>query len=81
MTIELIEAPVVLPLKLKPDVRNQFGNPDTLGKNSGIGQQPGANLLATLPPKDADVPAAKTPIDSERTEQDGGFICRTLSRR
>ena len=59
MTIELIEAPVVLPLKLKPDVRNQFGNPDTLGKNSGIGQQPGANLLATLPPKDADVPAAK----------------------
>ena len=59
MTIELIEAPVVLPLKLKPDVRNQFGNTDTLGKNSGIGQQPGANLLATLPPKDADVPAAK----------------------
>ena len=59
MTIELIEAPVVLPLKLKPDVRNQFGNTDTLDKNSGIGQQPGANLLATLPPKDADVPAAK----------------------
>ena len=59
MTIELIEAPVVLPLQLKPDVRNQFGNTDTLGKNSGIGQQPGANLLATLPPKDADVPAAK----------------------
>ena len=59
MTIELIEAPVVLPLKLKPDVRNQFGNTDTLDKNSGIGQQPGANLLATLPPKDVDVPAAK----------------------
>lgn len=59
MTIELIEAPVVLPLQLKPDVRNQFGNTDTLGKNSGIGQQPGANLFATLPPKDADVPAAK----------------------
>ena len=59
MTIEFVEAPVVLPLKLKPDVRNQFGNTYTLGKNSGIGQQPGANLLATLPPKDADAPAAK----------------------
>lgn len=59
MTIEFVEAPVVLPLQLKPDVRNQFGNTDTLGKNSGIGQQPGANLLATLPPKDTDAPAAK----------------------
>lgn len=59
MTIELIEASVVLPLKLKPDVRNQFGNTDTLGKNSGVGQQPGPNLVATLPPKDADAPTAK----------------------
>ena len=59
MTIEFVEAPVVLPLKLKPDVRNQFGNADTLGKNSGAGQQPGPNLVATLPPKEADAPAAK----------------------
>ena len=59
MTIEFVEAPVVLPLKLKPDVRNQFGNTDTLGKNSGAGQQPGPNLVATLPPKEADAPAAK----------------------
>ena len=59
MTIEFVETPVMLPLQLKPDVRNQFGNTDTLGKNSGIGQQPGANLLATLPPKDADAPTAK----------------------
>ena len=59
MTIEFVEAPVVLPLKLKPDVRNQFGNTDTLGKNSGAGQQPGPNLVATLPPKDADAPTAK----------------------
>ena len=59
MTIEFVEAPVVLPLKLKPDIRNQFGNADTLGKNSGAGQQPGPNLLATLPSKEADVPAVK----------------------
>ena len=59
MTIEFVEAPVVLPLKLKPDVRNQFGNTDTLGKNSGAGQQPGPNLVAPFPPKDADAPTAK----------------------
>lgn len=59
MTIELVEAPVVLPLKLKPDVRNQFGNTDTLDKNSGIGQQPGPNLGVPLPPKDADTLTAK----------------------
>ena len=59
MTIEFVEAPVVLPLKFKPDVRNQFGNADTLGKNSGTGRQPGPNLLATLSPKEADAPTAK----------------------
>ncbi len=59
MTIEFVEAPVVLPLQLKPDVRNQFGNTDTLGKNNGAGQQPGPNLLATLSPKEADAPTAK----------------------
>jgi RNA polymerase sigma factor (sigma-70 family) len=59
MTIEFVEAPVVLPLQLKLDVRNQFGNVDTLGKNSGAGQQPGPDLLATLSPKEADAPSAK----------------------
>ena len=59
MTIEFVEAPLVLPLQLKPDVRNQFGNTDTLGKNSGAGQQPGPDLLATLSPKEADAPTAK----------------------
>ena len=59
MTIEFVEAPVVLPLKLKPDVRNQFGNADTLGKNRGAGQQQGPNLVAPLPPKEADARAAK----------------------
>ena len=59
MTIEFVEAPVVLPLTLKPDVRNQFGNANTLGKNSGAGQQPGPSLIVPLPPKEADAPAAK----------------------
>ena len=44
MTIELIEAPVVLNLASKPDVRNQFGNADTKNKNNKVNQQPDANL-------------------------------------
>ena len=45
MTIELIEAPVVLNLAAKPDVRNQFGNADTSTKNSKVNQKPDATLF------------------------------------
>ena len=40
MTVELIEAPVVLNLESKPDVRTQFGNANTLSKNAPSNQQP-----------------------------------------
>lgn len=59
MTIELVEAPVVLPLKLKPDTRTQLGNVDTLGKNSGSGQQLGLSSVTPLLPKEANVPATE----------------------
>ena len=45
MTIELIEAPVVLNSASKPDVRNQFGNADTTSKNNQVNQKPDANLF------------------------------------
>ncbi|RKU09647.1 hypothetical protein C6503_21065 [Candidatus Poribacteria bacterium] len=45
MTIELIEAPVVLNLAAKPDVRNQFGNADTRNKNNEVNQKPDATLF------------------------------------
>ena len=47
MTIELIEAPVVLNLAAKPDVRNQFGNADTRNKNSKVNQKPDATLFSS----------------------------------
>ena len=40
MTVELIEAPVVLNLESKPDVRTQLGNVDTPGKNNASHRQP-----------------------------------------
>ena len=40
MTVELIEAPVVLNLESKPDVRTQFGNANTPSKSDTANQQP-----------------------------------------
>ena len=40
MTVELLEAPVVLNLESKPDVRTQFGNANTPSKNAPSNQQP-----------------------------------------
>ena len=41
MTVELIEAPVVLSLEAKPDVRTQLGNAAAPSKNNGFSQQLG----------------------------------------
>ena len=46
MTIELIEAPVVLNLESKPDVRTQFGNANTPSKNAPSNQQ--SNAVSAL---------------------------------
>ena len=40
MTVELIEAPVVLSLESKPDIQHQFGNSNTKNKKDGLGQRP-----------------------------------------
>ncbi len=40
MTVELIEAPIVLNLESKPDVRTQLGNVNISNKNNALHQQP-----------------------------------------
>ncbi len=45
-TVELIEAPVVLNLESKPDVRNQLGNIDADGENGGTNQRTDASLFS-----------------------------------
>ncbi|MCY3549392.1 MAG: sigma-70 family RNA polymerase sigma factor [Candidatus Poribacteria bacterium] len=40
MTVELIEAPIVLSLESKPDVRTQLGNVNTPSKNNASHRQP-----------------------------------------
>ncbi len=46
MTVELIDAPIVLNFEVKPDVRHQFGNLNALGESDSIGQKPDKVLLA-----------------------------------
>ncbi|MDE0466770.1 MAG: sigma-70 family RNA polymerase sigma factor [Candidatus Poribacteria bacterium] len=40
MTVELIEAPIVLNLDFKPDVRTQLGNANAPNNSDGLNQQP-----------------------------------------
>ena len=47
MTVELIEAPVVLNFESKPDIRNQFGNEDATGRNAETNQNPDTTLFSS----------------------------------
>ena len=46
MTVELVDAPIVLKMDTEPDVRNQLGNSNVLGTNENEGQNPEEVLLA-----------------------------------
>ena len=46
MTVDLIEAPVVLALESEPDIRTQIGSSTTPSSNDGSGQQPDDVLFA-----------------------------------
>ena len=46
MTIELVEAPVLLALELKQDLRNQHGITGNVGSGTGTGTKTNAKLLA-----------------------------------
>ena len=58
MTVELIEAPVVLNLESKPDVRTQLGNVNTPSKSDTANQQPN-NVSASV----ADAQSEETDTD------------------
>ena len=47
MTVELIEAPVVLNLESKPDVRTQFGNDNATDRDDGTHRNPDGTLFSS----------------------------------
>ena len=59
MTVEILEAPVVLNLESKPDVRTQHGNTTASNKNEGAGQRPDEVLFAAAQTDGKDVSVPK----------------------
>ena len=59
MTVEIIEAPLVLDLESKPDIRTQLGNAAAPRKNDGVGQQPDDVLFAAAQSEGEDVSVPK----------------------
>ena len=59
MSVELVDAPVVLNLETKPDVRRQFGNTNALGTNENNGQKPDELLLVVAQAEGEDVSVPK----------------------
>ena len=59
MTVEIIEAPVVLDLESKPDVRMQIGSTAAPSQNDGAGQQPDDVLFAAAQADGEDVSVPK----------------------
>ncbi len=58
-TVELVDAPIVLNLEAKPDVRNLLGSPNALSKNDNRGEKPDAVLLAAAQSEEEDIAVSK----------------------
>ena len=59
MTIELVDAPVVLELERKSDALTRFGNTDTPGRNSRSGFTAESLLVAAAHAEETDLPTAE----------------------
>ena len=59
MTVDIIDAPVVLNLEVKPDVRRQFGNLNAFGESDNRGENPDDVLLAAAQAEGEDVSVPK----------------------
>ena len=55
MIIELVEAPIVLPLRLKPDVKTQLGSTNTVGRSSSTGSRANGQPLVAVPSEAVEV--------------------------
>ncbi len=58
-TVELVEAPIVLNVEAKSDVRNRLGNPNIVGKIDNNGQKPDELLLAAAQSDGEDIAVPK----------------------
>ena len=61
MTVELIDAPMVLDVKRKPDVKNRFGNTDVEGRGKSTVPRADTGLLAAAQADTPEVPKTEEP--------------------
>ena len=73
ITIELIDTSVVLPLKLKPDVKTQLGNTNTVGRSSSEGSKVDTQLPSVTQSDVVDMPETE-PQWIQSKELTGGEI-------
>ena len=66
MTIELVEDPVLLALKLKRDLRNQYGMAGNVGRGSSTATKANAELLAAAQVDTIESTTDQTAVDSEK---------------
>ncbi len=59
MTVDLVDAPIVLNFDTKPDVRREFGNLNALGKSNNRGEKPDEVLSAAAQAEGEDVSVPK----------------------
>ena len=62
MTIELVDTPVVLDIKRKPDVRNRFGTTDVAGRGKSTVPSVNTGLLAAAQADTTEVPKTEEPL-------------------
>ena len=55
MIIELVEAPIVLPLRLKSDVKTQLGSTNAVGRSSSTGSRTNGQPLVAVPSEAVEV--------------------------
>ena len=65
-TIEIIDAPIVLDINAKPDLRNQTGRTASISENTSTGSQTAETLLASNTQTDADTFSTSQWIQTNR---------------
>ncbi len=79
MSVELVEAPIVLNLEVEPDVRRQLGNPNALGTSDNNGQKPDEVLLAAAQAEGEDIVAPKQQWIQENGPVGSGHVMTLFS--
>ena len=64
MRVDIVDAPVLLNLEVKPDIRNQLGSSNAFGKNDNSAQKPNPVLFAAAQAEGEDVFCFQTAVDS-----------------